>query len=94
MICARHERHRARGAWLSRRLEAYCRWPDRKEPDLGFFPQFEALLGWPDISQSEWGFLPGQFSFVLGLTAAGSNDVHDKSSTWGRTRMANQSNGR
>lgn len=36
----------------------------------------------PDIAKSDWSFLPDQFSFGPGLTAAGSDDVHDKSSTW------------
>lgn len=40
----------------------------------------------PDISQSERGFLPDQFSFVPEMTAAGSDDVHDKSSTFERTK--------
>jgi len=48
----------------------------------------------PDISQSEWGFLSDQFSFVPGLAAAGSDDVHSKSSTCGRTRMASLNGGR
>lgn len=47
-----------------------------------------------DISQSDRGFLPDQFSFVPGLTAAGIDDVHGKSSTCGWTRMASQSSGR
>ncbi|VXC54854.1 hypothetical protein PSEUDO9AZ_11131 [Pseudomonas sp. 9AZ] len=48
----------------------------------------------PDISQPERGFLPDQLSFVPGLTAAGSNDVHSKSSTCGRASMAGQTSGR
>jgi len=46
------------------------------------------------ISQPERSFLPDQLSFVPGPAAAGSNDVHDKSSTCGRTSMASQSSGR
>jgi len=60
----------------------------------GSFRNLKPYSDGPDISQSEWGLLPDQFSFVPGLTAAGSDYVHDKSSTCGRTRMANQSNGR
>lgn len=66
MIRARRGRRRARGAWLSRKLEACCRWPDRREPGPEFFLQFEALLGWPRYLSVVVGGLPDQFSFVQG----------------------------
>ena len=60
----------------------------------GSFCNLKPYSDGPDISQSERGFLSDQFSFVPGLAALDSADVHDKSSTCGRTSMASQSSGR
>jgi hypothetical protein len=54
----------------------------------GSFCNLKPYTDGPDIFQSEWSFLTDQFSFVPGLIAADSDDVHDMSSTYGRTRMA------
>ena len=42
-----HNKLRAQGELLSRRLEAYCRWLGRREPAPGVFLQSEALVRWP-----------------------------------------------
>ena len=94
MTRGRHAQRRAHGAWLSRSSKLAVDGQIEEGQIPGSLCNLKPYSDGPDISESERSFLSDQFSFVPGLTAAGSDDVHGKSSTCGRTKMASQSSGR